>query len=372
MKKRNVELGKLGSSRFGDVLCKNGAFTLVELLVVIAIIGILIAILLPAVQAAREAARRMQCTNNLKQMGLALHGYHDIHQCFPKGSSLSGMPVGTLYNGYPTNAVNWKVPILPHMEQSPFYDKIDFTKTLFCSVTVPAVNYAAMANVVVPAFDCPSDPVEQFITQQPYTRGNCHNYNCPTQTSCYVGIAGAHADPLGRTNVYVSSGSGYISNTGMLCWNEYKSIADDLDGTSNSLMVGEQSGLLEGVGAQAGELFFCRSNYAGHWAGSWTRITNPDSGNNYNVQHVIDLASSNTSPGTIYATGITTVYYAINYKTRASLASDTYMCNTVLNSFHRGGINGLIADGAVRFFSDQTSMDLLRRWACANDGMGLE
>jgi prepilin-type N-terminal cleavage/methylation domain-containing protein/prepilin-type processing-associated H-X9-DG protein len=96
-----------------------GGFTLVELLVVIAIIGILIALLLPAVQAAREAARRSQCTNNLKQLGLALHLYHDTYGVFPAMSA--GTQSGTMHNG---GALSGLVAMLPYLEQKPMYDRI--------------------------------------------------------------------------------------------------------------------------------------------------------------------------------------------------------------------------------------------------------
>ncbi|MDO5565765.1 MAG: DUF1559 domain-containing protein, partial [Planctomycetia bacterium] len=294
----------------------------------------------------------------------ALHGYHDVHLCFPKGSSITGQAVSLQFNQSPTNAVNWKVPILPFLEQSAFYDNIDFTRTLLAtsmSSGSTSKNETALKNVIVPAYDCPSDSVEQFAT-----RTNCHNENCRTQTSCYVGISGAVPDPAGRTDVYILPSSGYMANSGMLCLNQWKNISDDLDGTSNSLMVGEQSGL---IGKETPA--FCRSNYAGHWAGVWTRLTDTDSGNYYNVQHLIGMGYT-SGKGNIYATGITTVYYMINYQTRSSYTYDTYHSCTVLNSFHKGGVNGLIADGAVRFFPDTISMDLLRRWASANDGLSVE
>src|SRR5512143_367601 len=100
---------------------RRSAFTLVELLVVIAIIGILIALLLPAVQAAREAARRSQCTNNLKQLGLALHNYHDTHQMFVyrKGGTTGGS--ATQSN---QGRLSGFIPLLPYWEQRPMYDRI--------------------------------------------------------------------------------------------------------------------------------------------------------------------------------------------------------------------------------------------------------
>ena len=112
---------------------KRPAFTLVELLVVIAIIGILIALLLPAVQAAREAARRSQCTNSMKQIGLALHNYHDTHRCLPVGA-LPGWTGGT--GGDATSrwvhGTNWRAAILPYLEQESLYDKLNFNGASFC------------------------------------------------------------------------------------------------------------------------------------------------------------------------------------------------------------------------------------------------
>src|ERR1041384_5348025 len=97
------------------------AFTLVELLVVIAIIGILVALLLPAVQAAREAARRMQCSNNLKQYGLALHNYHDVYKSFPIGG-IGGWAADHYYK------LSWQARVIPFIEQAGIFSSIDFSK----------------------------------------------------------------------------------------------------------------------------------------------------------------------------------------------------------------------------------------------------
>ncbi|MFW5693503.1 MAG: DUF1559 domain-containing protein, partial [Thermoguttaceae bacterium] len=120
---------------------KSQAFTLVELLVVIAIIGILIALLLPAVQSAREAARRMQCSNNLKQIGLALHNYHTAHKTLPYGANF----------GQGTGAT-WAAMILPYLEQQNVYDAFDFTLPVWHEQNEQAVQS------VIPAYICPSDP----------------------------------------------------------------------------------------------------------------------------------------------------------------------------------------------------------------------
>ena len=122
---------------------KSTGFTLVELLVVITIIGILIALLLPAVQAAREAARRLQCSNNLKQLGLAIHNYHSVHNCLP-------MACGD-FNSNP-NTGTWTCAILPYMEQQGVYDRFDHNKVMLDPANAQAVL------IVVPAFTCPTDP----------------------------------------------------------------------------------------------------------------------------------------------------------------------------------------------------------------------
>ena len=128
------------------------AFTLVELLVVIAIIGILIGLLLPAVQAAREAARRMECTNNMKQLGLALHNYADVHNVFP--SAWRGYtPDGKHANVYGDPGWGWGAAILPFMEQSPLYQKIDLKKSI-----ADPVNRDAR-EMFLKAFHCPSEPI---------------------------------------------------------------------------------------------------------------------------------------------------------------------------------------------------------------------
>lgn len=120
-------------------------FTLVELLVVIAIIGILIALLLPAVQAAREAARRMQCANNLKQIGLALHGYHTAVGTFPPGGITDGLCCDT------KSRINWAIAILPYLEQKALYDKYDMN-----AYNEDPENQE-VREAIVPVYTCPSD-----------------------------------------------------------------------------------------------------------------------------------------------------------------------------------------------------------------------
>jgi prepilin-type N-terminal cleavage/methylation domain-containing protein/prepilin-type processing-associated H-X9-DG protein len=187
------------------------AFTLVELLVVIAIIGILVGLLLPAVQAAREAARRMQCSNNLKQIGLALHNYHDAYRAFPLGHLFPGQGAGTGWT--------WTLAILPFIEQGSLYQNIDVRLPVKDPLNLP------FAVAKVPNSRCPS-------MDGPETKSDLGAVVVPTAS--YVGNAGSFdlsfelkgTQPAGRLN-------------GMFGRDWGVKIADVTDGTSNTLFVGE-------------------------------------------------------------------------------------------------------------------------------------
>ncbi len=155
---------------------RTRGFTLVELLVVIAIIGILIALLLPAVQAAREAARRSHCTNNMKQIGLALHSYHDVHKTFPP-VSIWGVPNTPEYQlGYAPGAFHhtWVTLILPFMEQTPLWDTVDFRLPVY-GASPQAIVGTRLENLHCPSdgggLDDPADTDGMEYTNYPGTMG---------------------------------------------------------------------------------------------------------------------------------------------------------------------------------------------------------
>src|SRR5262249_17336014 len=141
----------------------RSAFTLIELLVVIAIIGILIALLLPAVQAAREAARRSQCTNNLKQFGIALHNYHDTVGTFPTSfwrtqNGPGGASTTPDWPGF--HRASWITNILPYIEQTPVYNAVNFSVPMSYNEFDAIQSTALMSAINI--FMCPSDPAPVY------------------------------------------------------------------------------------------------------------------------------------------------------------------------------------------------------------------
>src|SRR5437899_12280388 len=134
------------STRRASMPRSRSGFTLIELLVVIAIIAILLALLVPAVQKVRDAAARVQCQNNLKQIGLACQAYHDSRKCFPPGYLATAAYPDT------TPGWGWAAFILPYIEQGPLYNQIDFTQPLQSSAAI---------QTTIPLYLCPSDPVPQ-------------------------------------------------------------------------------------------------------------------------------------------------------------------------------------------------------------------
>jgi len=138
---------------------RQRAFTLIELLVVIAIIAILIALLLPAVQQAREAARRSQCKNNLKQLGLAMHNYHDTHSILPYGSRLRGsvQPTCACHGQGWVDDFSWYQPILPFIDQQPLYQQIDQNCPWYTNETGPSTTNLLARRAKISAMECPTD-----------------------------------------------------------------------------------------------------------------------------------------------------------------------------------------------------------------------
>ena len=248
---------------------RRRAFTLIELLVVIAIIGVLIALLLPAVQFARESARRMSCSNNLRELAAACHIYHDSIKSFPLNYART--PSNLHFND-PVNSAHrstsWMVQVLPFIEQKPLYDQIDFNWDVRLDPrNGPATNpnpqsNLAVAMTVVPTFLCPSDGLNNKGRLQ--TRANRSSSPNPFYgVNNYKGVAGANwawgnfrSDALppqgsglpdfaqtfwGRTGDGLDAGNGIFFRAGRADINRHSAtpIAAITDGTSNTFMIGE-------------------------------------------------------------------------------------------------------------------------------------
>ncbi len=198
------------------------AFTLVELLVVITIIGTLVALLLPAVQAAREAARRLQCTNNLKQIGLAMHNYHAALGSFPCGAAVGYLDTTGGPGGTPTGTrEGWRVYVLPYLEKRNLFDGYDQETSLIVGVN----NEFSKLSLAI--YQCPSDGRQPF---DPH-REDINRW----RTSNYVGVSGSK-----REHTLEGQHCGSYSVDGTLWPKSSVAVRDVLDGTSSTLLVGEQ------------------------------------------------------------------------------------------------------------------------------------
>ncbi len=337
---------------------RTRGFTLVELLVVIAIIGILVALLLPAVQAAREAARRMSCSNNMKQVGLAMHNYHDTYKTFPYGEGAA--PSALTGSGYAWNGPNWRVAILPFMEQAPMYDQLNFSGTFdACRPGFRGRENAMLEGYTVPVYRCPSSslPINgREVAPSPFN-GNTHN----AQLIDYVGIQGSAPTGDRITGTFPTGGAcsnptgygGIYCENGILLPNQPMKFASITDGTSNTLIVGEQSApIVDQNGTRRRDI---RSNYYGGWSGHTSRGP---------------LRYGTT--GSPWGSGTTTIRYRINLNSAPAGADSTWDANTILTSEHPGGIMSARADGSVDFVSETIDMLMLKRLGARDDGQPVQ
>ncbi len=316
-------------------------FTLVELLVVITIIGILIALLLPAVQAAREAARRSQCTNNLKQLGLAMHNYMESHGCLPYG-----------YRGGPTHDRDcWYHRILPFIEQVQYYETYESYKPPNAPLTpaYPNCTYiwhmpASIQTVVIPALTCPSDP------SSPGYGGGGSAGSAQFQGN-YAVCAGGNVDTAGLPVTTLTDAGGMFYGYSAL------TMANCTDGSANTLMMSE--GILRGSVAAAagwGEL-------GGYWGGG-----------PHGAYAFSSAETPNTSvPDRVYSCkqSTTGTQYWITAPGRAPCENgNTGGMSTRWNfarSYHPGGVNMTLLDASTRFVNDSIDRTVWRNLGSRKD-----
>jgi prepilin-type N-terminal cleavage/methylation domain-containing protein/prepilin-type processing-associated H-X9-DG protein len=221
---------------------RNG-FTLVELLVVIAIIGVLVALLLPAVQTAREAARRMGCANNLKQLGLAMHNYVDVHKAFPIGHMFRGPFDGDPLSGQGGTGFGWASALLPYLEQQALYSQFDFRLPI--TNNNPSRNLT-LAQTYLPNFACPSDNKPKNWTDGAVTNSATSSYKaCGTS---YDGWQGGAVGTIPNRNRF--NGMFDRDNRGTSL-----RIAEITDGTSNQFMIAEAKWKMDGNGRNRGRIY---------------------------------------------------------------------------------------------------------------------
>lgn len=331
-------------------LCR-AAFTLVELLVVIAIIGILVALLLPAVQAAREAARRSQCSNNLKQLGLAMHNYHDINLKFPR-SGYGGSDAG--WNNWERFGVNFA--ILPYMEQINLFDQFSYTSGW-------AANYNGPMQVKLKTFLCPS--------AVPYPGGSASGWNGP---GCNYGWCSG-------SSVSTAWGSGANSFNGMFQVREERAMADVTDGLSNTLMTSE---LLSGD-AQTGAKYPYDIFFGGD--GIYTSVVNKDFPTTAELttigttcQAPVGERSNNGSLWAWYAHAQVLFNTATTPNWRYPScggnccpggAHDWGWGVVPPRSLHPGGVNAALGDASVRFISQTVDLTTFQRLGNRQDGQAI-
>jgi len=313
-------------------------FTLVELLVVIAIIGILIGMLLPAVQAVREAARRIQCANNVKQFALGAHNYESAHQNFPPGRLGYDSMNSNVFDRFgranlgtgsstglalATEGASVFVTLLPFVEQANAYDLINLEEVPIWSANTtwaPTSNAIVAASISViseqlPVYVCPSDNLE------PVCQG-AHGVDIEPATGSYAGSMGNATPGIGNNKKYVGSTAGGPNQAnGLFLYVQGIGIGEVTDGTTNTIFFGE---------TQEGH----RSGQSNIWSNG-NRFTSSMRSTSTPLNFPLD---PNGTDGLVFSGSVS--------------GASGGRCNGGFGSFHTGGANFGFGDGSVHFLSE--------------------
>jgi len=315
--------------KHGLCLSHHG-FTLVELLVVIAIIGVLVALLLPAVQAAREAARRMQCSNHLKQIGLGMQLYHESYGVFPYGvtSPHPGSPMYT--GGGPWNG--WTIRLLPYIEQKVLADQWDYDIGYAGYNFVGNLKQSSLLAVEIPTYRCPSDLLNKYAERE--ARSN------------YVACFSADGTYIERDSVfkYDSQYMAQPATTRKALFNNniQRGLVDVVDGSSTTIAISE---CLTGTEADIRGIWWYHVSL--HYTHKYTPNT-----------PIPDMVFSGWGPG----------YCVSTVDNPCTLAGALSTSNFSARSYHPGGVNAARADGSVDFYSDSIDLALWQALASIDGG----
>ena len=330
---------------------RRRAFTLIELLVVIAIIAVLIALLLPAVQAAREAARRSQCINNLKQMGLAIHNYHNVNDVFPMGVSSTIYSPGT-YNVKQNFSLH--AAVLPYLERTDVYNALNFS--IGCddnSTTIAYLTNSTGVNTNIAAFVCPSDP--RAATPDRNNTTNTNNYYGCVGTTTYWG-------QISNTNVLNVN----LQSTGLFTFQQCYGLNSCTDGSSNTIAFAEVcvgsstqtigsklSGLVSVTGLATYEALNGGTTNAQSalqvCQNAWAKKTGT-----VDTYGGDDWANGCTSK-TLFNTIGTPNIYGGTFTHCSAVSSGNLSDISNCSSYHPGGVNTTKGDGSVKFIKDSVS-----------------